>query len=163
MLRARELYVLGKDLGTTNVLLWNDNDQLIGSVAVEVTHDLDGLKRKLFELFPTEQIDVVCGAALDRAVGLGVERREHGCRAAARTRLSRAGRHGRRGASSSSSSRRRREDRTGGQVINLMQVAGAQQVMLEVKVAEIARTELRAIRCSSTASTSAAAAGTSAA
>ena len=57
VLRARELYVLGKDLGTTNVLLWNDNDQLIGSVAVEVTHDLDGLKRKLFELFPAEQID----------------------------------------------------------------------------------------------------------
>ena len=34
-------------------------------------------------------------------------------------------------------------DRTGGGVINLLQVAGAQQVMLEVKVAEIARTELR--------------------
>jgi pilus assembly protein CpaC len=35
------------------------------------------------------------------------------------------------------------QDRTGGEVINLLQVAGAQQVMLEVKVAEIARTELR--------------------
>jgi pilus assembly protein CpaC len=34
-------------------------------------------------------------------------------------------------------------DRSGGAVINLLQVAGAQQVMLEVKVAEIARTELR--------------------
>ena len=58
ILRDRELYVLGKDLGTTNVLLWNNTDQLVGSVAVEVTHDLDGLKRKLFELFPNEQIDV---------------------------------------------------------------------------------------------------------
>jgi pilus assembly protein CpaC len=48
VLRARELYVLGKDLGTTNVLLWDDGDRLIGSVAIEVTHDLDGLKRKLF-------------------------------------------------------------------------------------------------------------------
>ena len=35
------------------------------------------------------------------------------------------------------------QDRAGGQVINLLQVAGAQQVMLEVKVAEIARSELR--------------------
>ncbi len=35
------------------------------------------------------------------------------------------------------------QDRTAGQVINLMQIGGAQQVMLEVKVAEIARTELR--------------------
>ena len=67
VLRARELYVLGKDLGTTNVLLWNDNDQLIGSVAVEVTHDLDGLKRKLFELFPAEQIDAY---AAQRSIAL---------------------------------------------------------------------------------------------
>jgi pilus assembly protein CpaC len=142
VLRARELYVLGKDLGTTNVLLWNDDDQLIGSVAVEVTHDLDGLKRKLFELFPSEQINAyaaqrsivlsgsvssvgVMDAALQLArgylaqIGTAVEERQFEQQQASS------------------------EDRTGGQIINLMQVAGAQQVMLEVKVAEIARTELR--------------------
>ena len=36
-----------------------------------------------------------------------------------------------------------REDKSVGQVINLLQIGGAQQVMLEVKVAEIARTELK--------------------
>ena len=39
ILRSTQLYVLGKDLGTTNVMLWDRNDQLIGTVAVEVTHD----------------------------------------------------------------------------------------------------------------------------
>ena len=39
----------------------------VGSVAVEVTHDLDGLKRKLFELFPAEQIDAY---AAQRAIVL---------------------------------------------------------------------------------------------
>jgi pilus assembly protein CpaC len=142
ILRERELYVLGKDLGTTNVLLWDNSDQLVGSVAVEVTHDLDGLKRKLFELFPNERIEIYAAqrsivlagsvssaanmdAALQLArgylaqIGTAVREQQFEQQSAAST------------------------DRTGGGVINLMQVAGAQQVMLEVKVAEIARTELR--------------------
>ncbi|HET7925728.1 MAG TPA: type II and III secretion system protein family protein [Rhodanobacteraceae bacterium] len=142
ILRERELYVLGKDLGTTNVLLWNSMDQLVGSVAVEVTHDLEGLKRKLFELFPSERIEVYAAqrsivltgsvssvvnmeAALQLArgylaqIGTAVQEQQFEQQQASST------------------------DRTGGGVINLMQIAGAQQVMLEVKVAEIARTELR--------------------
>jgi pilus assembly protein CpaC len=31
-----ELYVLGKDLGTTNVLLWDNGNRLIGAINVEV-------------------------------------------------------------------------------------------------------------------------------
>ena len=41
ILRSTQLYVLGKDLGSTNVILWDRNDRLIGTVAVEVTHDLE--------------------------------------------------------------------------------------------------------------------------
>ena len=47
-----ELYVLGKDLGTTNVLLWDHSSHLIGAINVEVQHDLDSLKRKFAELLP---------------------------------------------------------------------------------------------------------------
>ena len=39
----------------------------------------------------------------------------------------------------------RREDKTVGEVINLLQVGGAQQVMLEIKVAEINRTEVKSL------------------
>jgi pilus assembly protein CpaC len=142
ILRARELYVLGKDLGTTNVLLWNDDDQLIGSVAVEVTHDLDGLKRKLFELFPNERIDAY---AAQRAIVLSGSVSSVGVMDAA-LQLAR-GYLAQIGTAVEEQQFEQQQasggDRTGGQVINLMQVAGAQQVMLEVKVAEIARSELR--------------------
>ena len=142
ILRERELYVLGKDLGTTNVLLWNNADQLVGSVAVEVTHDLEGLKRKLFELFPSEKIEVyaaqrsiVLTGSVSSVVSMDA------ALALARGYLAQVGtavqeqQFEQQQASST--------DNTGGGIINLMQIAGAQQVMLEVKVAEIARTELR--------------------
>lgn len=58
ILRSRQLYVLGKDLGTTNVLLWDRDDRLIGAVSVEVTHDLRALKAKLHRLMPNESIEV---------------------------------------------------------------------------------------------------------
>jgi len=142
ILRSRELYVLGKDLGTTNVLLWNSDDQLIGSVAVEVTHDLDGLKRKLHELFPNEQIGAyaaqrsiaLVGSVSSLAVMDAALQLAQGYLAQVGTAIKEQ---------QFEQQQAGGEDRTAGDVINLMQVAGAQQVMLEVKVAEIARTELR--------------------
>src|SRR5579872_2934787 len=53
-----QLYVLGKDIGTTNVLLWDSGNHLIGSISVQVQHDLEDLKRKLAELLPGEAIEV---------------------------------------------------------------------------------------------------------
>src|SRR6266702_8896922 len=53
-----ELYVLGKDLGTTNVLLWDHSSHLIGAINVEVQHDLDSMKRKFAELLPGQPIEV---------------------------------------------------------------------------------------------------------
>ncbi len=142
ILRAREVYVLGKDLGTTNVLLWDREDRLIGSVSVEVTHDLDGLKQKLFELLPNEQIAVY--AAQRSIVLAGTVSNLVSMNAAlqvAQGYLAQVGTAVTEQAFEQQSATS--EDRTGGEIINMMQVAGAQQVMLEVKVAEIARTELR--------------------
>ncbi|MDH3266628.1 MAG: pilus assembly protein N-terminal domain-containing protein, partial [Gammaproteobacteria bacterium] len=58
ILRSKQLYVLGKDLGTTNVLLWDRSEELIGTIEVEVTHDLQALKKKLHDLLPDETIEV---------------------------------------------------------------------------------------------------------
>ena len=57
ILDPSHLYVLGKRLGNTNVIL------LCGSgpcdtIEVEVTYDLDGLKTKLHQLFPNEHPEV---------------------------------------------------------------------------------------------------------
>jgi pilus assembly protein CpaC len=141
ILRASQLYVLGKDLGTTNVLLWDKNDNLVDAIEVEVTHDLRSLKKKLYDLLPNEKIEVRSAqrniilsgnvsnvtnmdAALKIARGYFAQ-----FTAVDSTEFEQEG------ASASEVS--------SGEVINLMTVGGVQQVMLEVKVAEISRTELR--------------------
>ena len=141
LLRSTELYVLGKDLGTTNVLLWDADDVLIATVSVEVTHDLSSLKQKLHELMPNEAIEV---RAAQRSIVLsGTVSSPTNVTAAvaiAKGYLAQAGTakekemfevQGQGGKEGS------------GEVINLLQVGGAQQVMLEVTVAEISRRELR--------------------
>lgn len=141
ILRDREIYVLGKDLGTTNVLLWDRGDSLIGSVSVEVTHDLESLKQKLFELLPGEDISVyaaqrsivLSGSVSSPVVMDAALRVAEGYLAQVSTAVE----------AQQFEQEQTGADEVAGEVINLMQVAGAQQVMLEVKVAEIARTELR--------------------
>lgn len=144
ILRSRQLYVLGKDLGTTNVLLWDSNDNLIGTVSVEVTHDLQGLKAKLNDLMPNEEIEVYSAqrniVLAGRVSNVGsmnaAIRIAQGYFKAANTQqMSQQG-------ETQFGAQNVEEDKVG-QVINMMNVGGAQQVMLSVKVAEIARTELR--------------------
>lgn len=138
LLRSKELYVLGKDLGTTNVLLWDADDILIATVSVEVTHDLSGLKKKLHELMPDDAIEVrsaqrsivLSGTVssptnVSAAVAIAKGYLAQGATAKEKEMFEGGGEGG------------------SGEVINLLQVGGAQQVMLEVKVAEISRRELR--------------------
>jgi pilus assembly protein CpaC len=145
ILRSTQLYVLGKDLGSTNVILWDRNDRLIGTVAVEVTHDLESLKQKLHQLLPKEDIliyssqrnivlagRVTSVIAMDAAlliakgylapVGTAVDSIQFEQEASGEG-----------------------QDENQGEIVNLMEIGGGQQVMLEVKVAEISRTELRSI------------------
>jgi pilus assembly protein CpaC len=145
ILKSTQLYVLGKDLGTTNVLLWDRGDHLIGTVAVEVTHDLESLKAKLHELLPAENIEVyssqrsiVLAGRVSSALAMNTAMRI-GDGYLAQVSTSKDETEFKQEGSS------RRDDRAVGQVINLMEVAGAQQVMLSVKVAEIARSEMRSL------------------
>ena len=143
ILRATQLYVLGQDLGTTNVLLWDSEDRLIGAVNVEVTHDLESLKEKLFELLPNEPIEVY---AAQRSIVLAGEVSSiismNAAMLIADTYLAQV-------ATAvdaqqfEQESQSGGEDQTAGEVINLMQVGGVQQVILEIKIAEINRAELR--------------------
>ena len=148
ILRSTQLYVLGKDLGTTNVLLWDREDRLIGTVSVEVTHDLQALKSKFHSLMPNEEISVYSAqrnivlagrvsnvgnmnAAIRIAEGYFKEAQSKG-----------GGTAGAGGSATQFAAKNTSDDKVG-EVINMLSVGGAQQVMLEVKVAEIARTELK--------------------
>ncbi len=144
-----ELYVLGKDIGTTNVLLWDNANHLIGSINVQVQHDLEDLKRKLAEILPGEPIEV---RSTQRSIVLSgrvsdAEKMNAALRIAEKYLMQ---------VQTAVKSEEFKEEASGrvnkgdmrqsvGEVINLMQVGGVQQVMLEVKVSEMQRTEVRSL------------------
>lgn len=144
ILRSNQLYVLGKDLGTTNVLLWDRSDVLIGTVNVEVSHDLQSLKEKLYRLLPQEKIEVysaqrniVLAGHVSNLVHMNAAVRiAEGYFSQLATAVESETFEPVAGAT-------KREDKSVGEVINLMNVGGVHQVMLEVKVAEIQRSELK--------------------
>lgn len=140
-----QLYVLGKDVGTTNVLLWNSSNHLIGTISVMVQHDLEDLKRKLAQILPGEPIEV---RSAQRSIVLSG-------RVSDTTKMSAAVRIAETYLAQiqtaavpeqfKQQTNSKRDDKTVGEVINLLSVGGAQQVMLEVKVAEMQRSELRSL------------------
>jgi len=144
ILRATQLYVLGKDIGTTNVLLWDKQDVLIGTLSVEVTHDLESLKGKIHDILPDESISVyssqrnivLTGSASSITAMNAAIRLADGYLQQMSTAVDEQEFEAEEGRST-------REDRAVGEVINLMKVGGGQTVMLEVKVAEISREEFR--------------------
>jgi pilus assembly protein CpaC len=138
-----QMYMLAKDIGTTNVLFWGRDNRLIGSINLEVVHDLDGLKTKLHQLMPGERIEVYSAqrSIILKGRASNVLAMDAAVRVAegylAQVQTAKKTQEFEQGSAS------RREDKSVGSVINLIEVGGSQQVMLEVKVAEIARTELK--------------------
>jgi pilus assembly protein CpaC len=139
-----EFYLLAKDIGVTNLLVWDRGSKARSAVQVEITHDLEGLKSKLHLFVPGADIEahsaqrsiVLTGSVPSATAMNAVVRIAEGYLAQIISR---------KGEQFQQESGSRREDKTVGGVINLLEVAGAQQVMLEVKVAEVARSELRRI------------------
>jgi pilus assembly protein CpaC len=136
-----QLYLLGRSLGSTNVLLWDSRNRLIDSLDVEVVHDLGGLKSKLHELLPNEQIEV------HSAQGALVLRGQVSSAAAMDTAMKLAKTYSAQTASvvqgegeAAESAPTKSLD-----VLNLMTIGGSQQVMLEVKVAEMKRSLVKSL------------------
>lgn len=138
-----QMYLLAKDIGTTNVMFWSRDNRLLGTVNLEVVHDLDGLKSKLHTLLPDEPIEVYSaqrsiilrGRASNVLVMNAAVRIAEGYLAQVQT--------AKKAEQFEQESASQREDKAVGTVINLIEVGGSQQIMLSVKVAEIARTELK--------------------
>ena len=139
-----QMYILAKDIGNTNLLFWARDGRLLGSVNLEVAHDLEGLKAKLHQLLPNEAIEVYSaqrsivlkGRASSAATMDAAVRVAEGYLTQIQTAKKTQQFEQEEGAS-------KREDKAVGQVINLIEIGGSQQVMLQVKVAEIQRTELK--------------------
>ena len=128
IMQSGQLYILGRGLGTTNVLLWDKRNKLISAFDIEVTHDLDTLKAKLFQLLPEEDIRVHSsqGAIVLSGQVSSLAKMDTAVQIAR------------------SFARPTKEDEEEiSSIVNLMGVGGAQQVMLKVTVAEVSRTVMR--------------------
>ncbi|MCG9680791.1 type II and III secretion system protein family protein [Vibrio sp. Isolate23] len=136
MLKSDEVFLIGKKLGSTNLMAWDSRGRLIESINIEVTHDLNSLKAKLFEFLPDEEIKV--HSAQNRLILSGQISNQAAMNIALRVAETYAAGEE---VDKQTVSLSKQVDKTG--VINLMTIGGAQQVMLEVTVAEVQRSLVR--------------------
>ena len=115
-LSDRMVYVLGKQLGLTNVSIYGEGDRPLAVLDVSVTYDTQGLKSRLNDLFPRETVEVRAASGAIVLSGTASSGQ------AASQMLAVA------------------EQYAPEKVTNLMQVTGSQQVLLAVRFAEVSRT-----------------------
>ncbi len=149
-----QLFIQGLKLGTTNIMVWGQRNKIRHIINIEVTHDLESLKAKLFELLPNEEIHVRSvqkNIVLSGEVsGLGVMQAAvdiaQSFLGSSASKEVKGGADGHQNISESTNNKH--EEKSKGdvpEVINLMNVGGAQQVMLEVTIAEIDRKMFRGL------------------
>ncbi len=127
VLSPKQIYLVGKTPGTTNITLWKGDDSISEIFDIEVIPDLFQLKEKIYSLLPEEK-DIRITATSGQITLSGTVSSASNLSQV----LSIVGPY----APSDKESK-------GPKIINLLQVGGVQQVMLEVRVSEMARTLLR--------------------
>ena len=118
-LTNQSVYVLGKQLGTTNLTIYGPRRQLLAVLDLVVSYDIESLKAKLHDVLPSEAIEI-------RAVNGGI---------LLSGSISNE--------SSMSDALAIAEQYAPKAVTNAMTVQGSQQVMLQVKFAEVSRNVVR--------------------
>jgi len=130
VLRNEQVHIVAKSLGTTNAVFWDHQDRIFQSINIEVTHDLSSLKQKLFRMLPNERINVY--SAQEKLILEGEVSSASNVSAAMKVAQGYLPDCEGSGCGAA-------------EVVNLLQVVGSQQIMLEVKVAEMSRTFLRSL------------------
>lgn len=120
LLSDNQFLVLGQSAGTTNLALWDTQSNILAIVDVVVGYDLQAIKRKLDEMLPDEQ-DIEVRSSNGDVVLSG--------------RVS--------SASVLDTVLAVSDSYAGDRVVNLMQVGGGHQVVLEARIVEIKRNRLR--------------------
>jgi pilus assembly protein CpaC len=115
-LTTQNLYILGKAPGSTSLSILAPDRNPIAVIDLMVSYDTESIKRRMFELMPSEQIEVR-GSAGTVVLSGTVSGANHAANAQAVA-----------------------ESFAPGKVTNLLQVKGSQQVMLAVRFAEMKRT-----------------------
>jgi pilus assembly protein CpaC len=146
LLNPSEVYMLGKSVGTTNLILWNKaNDATIVDIAVGI--DTSALSARFGQLMGEEK-DVTITTAADTLILSGTVSdvvKADQLMALANAYVQRSSRGGQGAGGTSAAIQPAGAAAPAGQpagpkVINMLSIAAPQQVMLEVKVAEISKT-----------------------
>lgn len=118
-LTDKSIYIIGKKTGSTSLTVYGPKKQLIAVMDLVVSLDIEGLKNRLYELMPGEKIEVrpANGAIL---LSGAISSSGHMSKALAVA-----------------------ERFAPGLVTNLMSVTGSQQVLLEVRFAEVQRSTIK--------------------
>ncbi len=143
LINNRELYLLGKGFGSTNVMLWRAGG---GTTIVDVTVNADGsaLENRIRMLMPAEK-DIKVSAAADSLVLSGTVSSAIAANSAMQIAESFLAAYSRgmklqgTGADVQVSQNQLAGTGEGPRVVNLMSISQPQQVMLEVKVAEVSK------------------------
>ncbi|MCJ2178712.1 type II and III secretion system protein family protein [Novosphingobium album (ex Hu et al. 2023)] len=117
----RSIYVLGKKMGTTSLTLYDSAGRVLSVLDIAVGPDVEALESQLHDLIPNEQISA--RISNDSIVLTGVVNDSGAVDRAVQIARTYAG----------------------DKVVNLMSVGSSQQVMLEVRFAEVNRTAGREI------------------
>lgn len=114
-LTTQNVYILGKKPGSTSLSILGPDRNPIAVVDLMVSFDTEGIKRRLYELMPSEKIEVRGSASTVVLSGTVSS------------------------AKAASSAQTVANSFAPGKVTNLLQVKGSQQVMLSVRFAEMKR------------------------
>jgi len=116
VLSPTQIYLTGKTTGVTNLTLWNESGKMMGMYDVVIAPDVTRLKENLHKILPEEQ-GILVTSDHDHITLSGTASNANNLNRA----LSMA------------------EAYAPKKIVNAMQVGGVQQVMLEVRVAEMNR------------------------
>ncbi|MDH5726520.1 MAG: type II and III secretion system protein family protein, partial [Nitrospira sp.] len=120
VLSPTQIYLTGKTIGVTNVTLWNESGKMMGMYDVVIVPDVTRLKENLHKTLPEEN-GILVTSDHDHITLSGTASNANNLNRA----LSMA------------------EAYAPKKIVNAMQVGGVQQVMLEVRVAEMNRELIR--------------------
>jgi pilus assembly protein CpaC len=137
LLNPSEVYMLGKSVGSTNLILWNKaNDATIVDIAVGI--DTVALHSRLGQLLGGEK-DIKITTAADTVILSGTVSdvvKADQILALANAYVQRSAR----GAPAAEAAPAGGQQSNAPKVVNMLSIAAPQQVMLEVKVAEVSKT-----------------------
>ena len=127
--QSDRLYIVGLNVGDTNIIALDDQGDIVKRLDIHVTYDLQAIQSKVDELFPAENVTV--GAVHDQVILTGTASTPEQA-----SKITNLVMH--------YVSDLQDEDATADELIsNLIETRGEQQVMLQVKIVEATRSVLR--------------------